>query len=312
MPDTTGQSHAGRMRRGGSVYIAVLGATMLVTVAGVSALLAVRIQLRAAEATTGAGRADIAAQSAVDLAMFRLSRNPLWRTTHTHGAWTAEITAGGAALSYRLVDERFGDLLADVNEPVRLYGKGTVGEATRVYSVLLQSAVKSGSAPDVLDNGDMEDGTTSWVGFPVGDADIASDGGDPHGGSKCIKVKNRAQSLAGLSQDVTAKLINGTTYTVELWVKMRDSAEIVNASLYVISDAEGLQFSLGPLVATTSWTKISGTLTPTWTGTLIQARWHVATAAGTQEFYVDDAVLVPQGSAAMIPIPGTWRREILP
>ena len=61
------------------------------------------------------------------------------------------------------------------------------------------------------------------------------------------------------------------------------------------------------------WRKVSGILTPTWTGTLHGVYWKVGTEDVTDDFYIDDALLVegtgpPQ--VTMRPAAGTWRQEI--
>jgi hypothetical protein len=61
-----------------------------------------------------------------------------------------------------------------------------------------------------------------------------------------------------------------------------------------------------------SWTKVTGTLTTTWTGSLLEASWRAFTYpdGGTSDFYIDDARMWRQQPTGLIP--GTWRREALP
>jgi hypothetical protein len=42
-------------------------------------------------------------------------------------------------------------------------------------------------------------------------------------------------------------------------------------------------------VNSTGWTKVSGSGTVSWSGTLNTARWFVETDTGTTTFYIDDA-----------------------
>jgi hypothetical protein len=59
----------------------------------------------------------------------------------------------------------------------------------------------------------------------------------------------------------------------------------------------------------TSWVQLNGSVTPTWSGALIQA-FFVVGSDGTSELLVDNAELeLPQTATPVGPIPGTWRRE---
>lgn len=300
-------------RRRGSVYVAVLGAGMIVTVIGLSALWVARIRGRTTTAQQDAISADLCAQSALDITLFRITENPNWRNTYTNDTWTTEESLGGGyTFQFKLVDEADGNLADNPTQPVRLYAKAIFGTAVRLYSVLLEFH----PPPNLLRNADMETGTESWTGAGLwGDCELATDSAEPHGGSKCILAKNRANQYGGPNQDITDQIISGTTYYTEVWIK----ADVLNNGKYVCIH---MDTSLGPRSvyfyrtwSGTQWNKVSGTLTPTWTGTLNKAYWHVETAAGTVDFKVDDACFVkgtdPPGTR-MLPVSGTVRRETLP
>ena len=137
--------------RRGSSYVALLGVSMIVTVIGLSALTAARIRRRAAEGTNDAAEACLYAQSAVDLALFWIGSDLFWRYRYASDAWTQERAIGRGTFSFKLVDELDGSLTNDPEHPVRLHAKATVGDAVRIYSVLLQSEGASGpSSPNML------------------------------------------------------------------------------------------------------------------------------------------------------------------
>ena len=162
----------------------------------------------------------------------------------------------------------------------------------------------------------MEDGTDSWTGAGLwGNCELQADTAEPHSGSTCILAKNRANQYGGPSQDVTDKITSGTTYYTEVWIK----GTLASNKKYVCIDMDtsaGLRFvAFYATWSGTQWRRVTGTLTPTWTGTLKKAYWHVETGGGTTEFKIDDALFVkgadPPGTR-MLPVSGTWRRETLP
>jgi len=292
--------------RRGSIYLATLGAAMIVTIIGLSALLVARVHRSTAAAVEDGAKARLYADCAVDVMIFRLAGRPNWRDIVENDVWTPEETAGDALVSYKLVDEIDGDLSNDDTQPVRLYAKARVRQAVRICSVLL-TPPKWGN---VLTNGDMESGTAGWSG--QGFCDLESRTEDPHGGSACIRVKNRISSAAGPVQDVTSSLENGKAYGVEVWVKMSAFYEFVSVSLNVQSSGSGSQSFSFSAPGGTGWTRIAGALTPTWTGTLNSATLSVRAFWSRQQFDFDDATLILLQSPPMTPVPGTWRKEVLP
>ena len=94
---------------------------------------------------------------------------------------------------------------------------------------------------------------------------------------------------------------------------MKDFPETVRLRLHVNSSGEGDQvFPAGTGMVGTDWTKVTGTVTPTWTGTVNSAYWEVDTASTPQEFKIDDALLADGAGQRMVIAPGSWRQEILP
>ena len=92
---------------------------------------------------------------------------------------------------------------------------------------------------------------------------------------------------------------------------------MVSVSLKTIGSTSGTQIFVTPsvLIGGNIWTRISGTLTPTWTGTLVEARWRVFSypLGSTNPFNVDDAVMsVAIDPAELTLVPGSWRRDVSP
>jgi hypothetical protein len=288
------------------VYVTVLGVATLVTIIGLGALMVVRVEQRAVKVTEAALKADFAAQSGTDLMLFWLSSNPNWRTTYTNDTWTAPQTIDQAALSFKLVDELDGNLANDPTQPVRLYIKAVVGEATRLYSLRLRPR----STTSLLSNGDMEDGLTQWYGSTC-TLEWRTD--SPHSGTGYIYVTDRTSSASGPLQSIVTQIENGATYTFEMWVKMDSGTRSVMLEIQTTGSTSGAQtFNGGSTSVGSAWFKVTSTITPTWSGTLQGAYLDVVTTSGTTAFRIDDALLVKTSGPSLIPISGTFCREMLP
>ena len=121
----------------GSAYVLVLGTAMVVTTIGMSALLIMRVHTHTANASRDEIKARFYGQSVVDIVLFRIANDANWRTTYTNDTWTGREKIRELRFRYKLVDEEDGDLADDVYQPARLYAEATVGAAVRIYSVLL-------------------------------------------------------------------------------------------------------------------------------------------------------------------------------
>ena len=125
-------------RRCGAVYVLVLGMGMLVSVMVLGVLINNRIQLRSTAQSGDSLYAETLAESAVDYAIVTLNANPVWRTTYVNNIESATVAFGGGTISFKLVDEISANLTTATTNPVRVYGIGRYGTATRVYSVRVE------------------------------------------------------------------------------------------------------------------------------------------------------------------------------
>ena len=289
----------------GSLYIAVLGMVLIVTVIGISAMLAARVEWRALADTEATTKAECGAASIMDLALFWISADRNWRTTYTSGTWTAAVVADGMTLRFKLVDELDGNLANDATQPVRLYAKAIVSPAVRIESVLCQPNY----GWNLVANGGMENGGAGWY-TRNGTIEIRTDGA--HSGVDYVRVKGRTLVTDGLGQTLTGGLKNGTTYQIEIWVCMKSGSDSLVVGLLTNSTVSGSTATVSAGTAiSTAWQKVTVTLTPTWSGLLLSSDLYMATTTTKTEFNVDDVVVSEQGTLpALIPIPGTWRQEI--
>ena len=134
--------------RRGSVYVLVLGASLLVSVVGLGAVLLSRTSIRATTTSRDWSEAGIAAQSGIEYAVAVMNTFSTWRTDATSGGPIGPIGIGRARVMVTLVDETDGNLSNDSTQPVRIYSVATVGAATRCYSA--QAALISTAGLDVL------------------------------------------------------------------------------------------------------------------------------------------------------------------
>jgi len=125
------------IRRRGSVYILVLGASLIVATIGISALMAARVQRRAMVASTDMIQARENARAAIERALWDIKVMPAsWRFSLAGGA-LASGTFGGGTLTLVMTDPVDGNLTNNTTDPVVLTGTGNVGQATYIIEVTL-------------------------------------------------------------------------------------------------------------------------------------------------------------------------------
>lgn len=121
-------------RRSGSLYIAVLGVSLLVSMMTLCAMRLALTQIRVAQDETDRRIARKLASSAIELAMAEFNSNTNWQTDYTFDIEypTPGISINGGTLTWKLVDLGSGER--------RLDGIGRVDEAECLISVDLQLA----------------------------------------------------------------------------------------------------------------------------------------------------------------------------
>lgn len=129
-----------RVRRSGSVYVAVLGTATLVALTGISAILAVRSQQRIAGGEQDLIAARHLALAAIELGTLRIADDTDWRSNLTDGYWYNNATLGGGTFSLHVADPLDGDLTRGVCDPLVLTGYGYQGAACQMLRVTLEAA----------------------------------------------------------------------------------------------------------------------------------------------------------------------------
>lgn len=125
-------------RRRGTVFVLVLGVVAILVVFGVAGAMLARNVNERGVLKEDQARAQVLAESYLDLIHARLDGGTTWRSVTQNDTWSspAEALAGGV-MQYKLVDELDGSLSNGDTHPVRLYARASVGGAVRVYSIEL-------------------------------------------------------------------------------------------------------------------------------------------------------------------------------
>jgi len=183
------------------------------------------------------------------------------------------------------------------------------GMRVGVIAGCIVAVLFAGSVAFSLTNPGFESGTTDWI--DGGDCDLEIKTDEPYSGTAYLRVKNRVDNLAGPRQLIDSQLENGEPYDTEVWVKTKDSTEDVLLVLWLNTDLGWAKVACESTPADTVWTYVSGSFTPTWSGTLYEAYWKVETGWSDQEFDIDDAVLQrARVDSNMLVVPVTWRRVV--
>jgi Tfp pilus assembly protein PilX len=123
----------------GSVYVAVLVATMIVSVIGLSALKAMRSQQRASQGEADFVEAKFYAQSAIDMGLFDMSADSNWRNDYPNGNWWTDQPIAAGKYTLNVVDPADGNFKNGTSsDPVQLTGTGTKGNSKYLLQVTVQ------------------------------------------------------------------------------------------------------------------------------------------------------------------------------
>ncbi len=125
-------------RRRGTAYMAVVGASLLVTVIGLGSLMLTRLHHRTLNRAALGSEARFYAQSAVEAVIGASHVYPTWRTYWglAHGETYGPLPLGNGRLFFTLEDPADGDLTDDLSEAIKITGTGNVDGATFSLSAM--------------------------------------------------------------------------------------------------------------------------------------------------------------------------------
>ena len=125
-----------KRKREGSVYIAVTGTALLVSLISMTAMHLARLELRTATALQDRTYARSLAQSSVEFAVANIDYDSNWRSNYNHDELNTTTPFGfGSTLRYKFLDPLDGILNNDSTQPVVIQGRGEYGTTIQVYSV---------------------------------------------------------------------------------------------------------------------------------------------------------------------------------
>jgi cytoskeletal protein CcmA (bactofilin family) len=126
----------------GSIYLYVLASSLLVTILGLGAMAAVRLQMRSERLTRDSAAARAYAASAVEIGLRQVTQNANWRTAWTNGTWLGANTIGTGQFTLQGTDPVNGVLNDSPYDPLLLTGSGTQGNACHNAQVRLVPVIK--------------------------------------------------------------------------------------------------------------------------------------------------------------------------
>ena len=117
--------------RRGSVYLAVLGTGLIVSLLALSALALQRLQNRMLTASADVRQAQLNAEAAVELGLLAIKQDSNWRTTYSNGTWFSSRSTGDGACTLSVADPVDANLADDTTDPIVMTGIGTSGTAVQ-------------------------------------------------------------------------------------------------------------------------------------------------------------------------------------
>ncbi|HVT79557.1 MAG TPA: hypothetical protein VHM90_02780 [Phycisphaerae bacterium] len=125
------------MRRNkGSVYIAILGLSVLVAVIGLGGIALSRAQARARDLQADTDEARAYAVDAIELARTIINADPNWRTDYSNGNWFTSQPWGNGSFTLNVTDPA-GALNNADTDPVVVTGTGAKGLALQKIQVTM-------------------------------------------------------------------------------------------------------------------------------------------------------------------------------
>jgi hypothetical protein len=147
------------LNRTGGVYVAVLGASLIISLLGISALVGQRIQNRAVAASSDIRQAQLNANSAIEMGLLIMKQESNWRSSRSNGPWFSSRDTGAGTCRLEVIDPHDGSLSNNPDDPVVMVGVGYRGKAEQRVKLTveplpqalssLRSAVAAGNAIDL-------------------------------------------------------------------------------------------------------------------------------------------------------------------
>lgn len=129
-------------RRRGSIYLHVLSCSLLISILGLGALYAARIQVRSCRLIADNAQARACATSAIELGLLYIETESDWRSW-TNGTWVDSQSLGSGTFTLQGTDPADSDLADSAYDAVVLTGIGTKGVTRHKVQVTVAPIVKT-------------------------------------------------------------------------------------------------------------------------------------------------------------------------
>ncbi|MFD3166818.1 carbohydrate binding domain-containing protein [Herpetosiphon sp. NSE202] len=143
---------------------------------------------------------------------------------------------------------------------------------------------------NLLRNPGMEQGSNFW-----GCCTLTVVNSPIYQGTNALKFSQRVAAWNGPAQELNiASFQAGVTYQTKAWVRSASGTPQARIMLQIETTTgnQWLQLSPNTTLSNSTWTQLSGQVTPTWSGTLQRVTWYIETAAGTDDLYLDATELI--------------------
>lgn len=189
--------------RTGSIYVLVLGTTLAVTLIGLSALMAARLNLRMVNDQQTVAEARTLARSGIEYARWVMANDLDWRTRASPTGWLDGAPFGSGQITVTVVDAGDGNLADDTNDNAVVTGLGEVGASRFLLSVELTPEPPPGIAS-------LSSAVAAGVGLTTG-GKVTADG--PLSSNAALTVGLLSQvdaNIESIAPAVVLGTVNGT------------------------------------------------------------------------------------------------------
>lgn len=210
--------------RRGSVYVAVLGTALIVSVLGLSALMIQRIQRKADQQAAHVVEARLYADAALRIGMLRIENDPEWRFNYPNGAWETDVPIGDGTYTLEGIDPSDGDLSDRATDPLVLIGHGKKGTAVQKVQITLLPEYRGYSC--------LESAMHSGLDVLFNSATVQCD-------QTISADQNVTATSSAVYSDVAAAIaVSGSTYygATEEGIQTRDFPTVADAFDYYLTN----------------------------------------------------------------------------
>jgi hypothetical protein len=126
------------VRARGTAYLMVLATCVLVTVMGVSSVMAMRVYQKTANLQADGIGARLNALAGVETVARMMKADPNWRTNNPSGTWGTSVAVGTGSMTYSVTDAVDGVLSNSNCDPVVVRSYGFQGKARSIVELTLK------------------------------------------------------------------------------------------------------------------------------------------------------------------------------